>query len=148
MRNTPGTKSGARAPRRSGGAGLLTVPMLVGLAVDSRKAGTPDESGAQERTSRLIPFVYHLPIDEDPEPRFVADTEVRGSIVGQEGPFGLDDMISIEEAAAALHVRRQWLVRRARRYPFIRRLSRKKFVCSRIGLIRWLRSGSNSPNGS
>ena len=89
-----------------------------GLAVDSHQAGIPDERGNKERTSRLIPPICHLRIDEYAESPIVGDTQVRNSIVDREVAFDLDDTISIEDAAAALHVRRQWLVRRSQRYPF------------------------------
>ena len=36
--------------------------------------------------------------------------------------WSIDDTITVDEAAAALHVERRSLIREARRYPFIRRL--------------------------
>ena len=58
--------------------------------------------------------------------------------------WSVDDTITVEEAAAALHVERRRLIREARRYPFIRRLSRKNWICSQSIMRRWLASRPNS----
>jgi hypothetical protein len=42
--------------------------------------------------------------------------------------------------AAVLHAPRRWIIRKARRLPFVIRLSRKKYICSRTALRRWLAS--------
>ena len=145
MRDT----KGIRVPRRSGGVGLVAVPMLVELAADPRRAGIPDERRAQERASGSTNGpsapIYRLVVYDDSE-------EAVNGVLGCSGirareeqiPFDLDDLITVEDVAAVLHVRRQWLIRKARKYPFVKRLSRKKYVCSRLRLIRWLASGSNS----
>ena len=61
--------------------------------------------------------------------------------------WSLDDTITVEEAAAALHMERRRLIREARRYPFIRRLSRKNWICSQSIMRRWLASRPNSARG-
>ena len=61
--------------------------------------------------------------------------------------WSVDDTITVEEAAAALHVERRRLIREARRYPFIRRLSRKNWICSQSIMRRWLTSRPNSARG-
>ena len=61
--------------------------------------------------------------------------------------WSVDDTITVEEAAAALHMERRRLIREARRYPFIRRLSRKNWICSRSIMRRWLASRPNSARG-
>jgi hypothetical protein len=49
-------------------------------------------------------------------------------------------VLNVEEAVEMLHVKRRWLYRNAGRYPFIRRLSRKKLLISEKGLREWLAS--------
>jgi len=61
--------------------------------------------------------------------------------------WSVDDTITVEEAAAALHMERRRLIREARRYPFIRRLSRKNWICSQSIMRRWLASRPNSARG-
>jgi len=63
-------------------------------------------------------------------------------------PFDVGDIMTVEEIAAALHVPREWIVRRARKLPFVRKLSRKKYACSRIRLRQWLASRPGWPNGA
>jgi len=48
--------------------------------------------------------------------------------------------LSVEEAVEMLHVKRRWLYRNSGRYPFIRRLSRKKLLICQKGLREWLAS--------
>ena len=61
--------------------------------------------------------------------------------------WSVDDTITVDEAAAALHMERRRLIREARRYPFIRRLSRKNWICSQSIMRRWLASRPNSARG-
>jgi len=49
-----------------------------------------------------------------------------------------DQMLTVEEAAAMLRQSKQWLYRHADQLPFVRRLSRKKLLCSRSGIVHWL----------
>ena len=66
---------------------------------------------------------------------------------GADQAWTVDDTITVEEAAAALHMERRRLIREARRYPFIRRLSRKNWICSQSIMRRWLASRPNSARG-
>ncbi len=147
MRNTRDTKGGAREPRRSGGAGLVAVPIVVELAVESQGAGMPDERRAQQHTSanRLVSPLYRLLL-YDEGAAGASGAEARDDPTGweQELPFAIPDIITVEEVADGLHVRRDWLIRKAktRKYPFLKRMSRKKYCCSRILLRRWLASGA------
>ena len=135
-----------RVPRRSGVEGLYTVSRLVELAVVLREAGKPDERRWQERTSDAANEqgypVYRLLVcdyPQDPADRVPAECS---SAKEDRLPFGLDDLVTVEEVAAVLHVTRQWIVRRARKLPFLKHISRKKYVCSRILFRRWLAAGS------
>jgi hypothetical protein len=56
------------------------------------------------------------------------------------GPDPKTRMLNVEEAVEMLHVKRRWLYRNSGRYPFIRRLSRKKLLISEKGLREWLAS--------
>jgi hypothetical protein len=49
-----------------------------------------------------------------------------------------DQMLSPDEAAELLKQPRRWLARNAQRLPFVRRISPRRFVCSRNGIIKWL----------
>ena len=49
-------------------------------------------------------------------------------------------MLTVEEAVEMLHVKRRWLYRNSGRYPFIRRVSRKKLLICEKGLREWLAS--------
>ncbi len=135
-----------RAPRRSGVEGLYTVPRLVELAVVPREAGKPDERRWQERTSDAANEqgspIYRLLVCDYPQgPANGAATDC-GVTEEDRLPYDLDDLVTVEELAAVLHVTRQWIVRRARKLPFVKHISRKKYVCSRILFRRWLATGS------
>jgi hypothetical protein len=49
-----------------------------------------------------------------------------------------DRMLSLEQAAEVLQQTPEWIRRHAKRLPFVRRISRKRFLCSETGLNRWL----------
>ena len=49
-----------------------------------------------------------------------------------------DRWLSADEAAQLLKVHRKWLYRRAKSFPFSRRLSRKKLLFSEVGLREWM----------
>jgi hypothetical protein len=51
-----------------------------------------------------------------------------------------DDWISLDEAADLVRRPRSWLLRRHPRPAWLKRLGRKTFVVSRLGLQRWLDS--------
>jgi hypothetical protein len=52
-------------------------------------------------------------------------------------PPASDRLLTPEEAAALLSVTPTWLIRRAKRLPFSRPLSRKILRFSEVGLQRW-----------
>ncbi len=142
MRNTQSTKGGARVPGRSEVVRLRAVPVPMIVAVDSQESEMVHQLetiGHTKAKGRSSP-VYRLLVFEDGAS--ASRDELSSS--EQELPFTARDIVRLEEVAAVLHVERAWLVRKARtrRYPFIRRLSRKKYCCSRILLRRWLASGS------
>jgi hypothetical protein len=141
-----------RVPRKSGVGGLFAVPVLVELAADSGETGMLDG-----RTTRVLASpvaqgaharVLRLPISTDgpcvdPSPQ----AEAVGPFANDRVPFDIDDIMTVDEIAAVLHVPRRWIIRHTRKLPFVRQMSRKKYVCSRVRLRQWLASRPNSPRG-
>jgi hypothetical protein len=153
MRNSTGGDGFPRVPRRSGVAGLYAVPVLVELAVD------PDTGVPNERTARVlrskelnasVPLFCRLPSSRavDDEPNGAFEIEAPTADGHRTLLPDLDDIATVEEVAAALHVPRRWIIRKARRLPFVIRLSRKKYVCSRTALRRWLASRPSYAKGA
>lgn len=143
MRNPTGGNGSPRVPRRSGVAGLYAVPVLVELEVDPDSAGVPDES--TRRVLQINELNNSVPLIRRLSSSGIVDQNSNGNLQsgiseGRRTLPDLDDISTVEEVAAALHVPRSWIIRRARRLPFVIRLSRKKFVCSRTALQRWLAS--------
>lgn len=139
------------APRTSGVAGLYAVPVLVELAADPSKAGVLDGRTTRVLTAPLSsgagPLVYGLPfpggfLESEDAPR------TDGSDLSHEDgiAFDADDITTVEEIAKILHVPRRWIIRKARRLPFVKQMSRKKYVCSRIRMRQWLASRSGPSN--
>jgi hypothetical protein len=127
--------------------------MLVELAADPRKAGVPVGRRVKDRTGGLTtetsaPFCRLVAYDEYEEPLNKVFRQAATIPDEDQIAFDLNDLITIEEVATVLHVRRQWLIRKVGKYPFVKRLSRKKYVCSRLRLIQWLASGSKSAGRS
>jgi hypothetical protein len=127
---------GFRVPRTSSAARLV---------VDPRKGGTLEERRTQTHASgskngSVAPVYRLLVLDDSERPALPDSLSVANNI-----PFDLDDIITVEEVCIALHVRRQWIIRKARRLPFVKRLSRKKSICSKLLLRRWLASEPGLP---
>jgi hypothetical protein len=49
-----------------------------------------------------------------------------------------DVMLAPDEAAALLKQSRRWLARNCQRLPFVKRVSERRFICSKNGLEKWL----------
>jgi hypothetical protein len=49
-----------------------------------------------------------------------------------------DEMLEPDEAATLLHRKPRWIYRNEHRLPFVRRISAKSVLCSKMGLLRWL----------
>jgi hypothetical protein len=145
MRNTMGNDGSGfpRVSRKLSDEGLYTVPRLEELAADPGKAGVLDA-----RTARIIAAkalgvfaasLYRLfeAVDESD-----SDNDTRGTPAGRDGPSrtlpGLDDVASVEEVAGIIGKPRRWIIQNAANLPFVTRVSRKHYVCSRIALRRWL----------
>ena len=147
MRNAGGDDS--RVPRRSSVVELNRVPKGMDVAADPSKAWVLDVRTAQvlSKTSlgELVAAICRLVATDDGVNRVVqsddSDTSHRENT---DQAWCVHDVITIEEAAAALHIERSRLIRQARRFPFIRRLSRKNWICSQTIMRRWLASRPNS----
>ncbi len=140
-----------RVPRRSDEAGLHAIPKWEELLANPGRAWVVDV-----RTARMVAFkalgifaasVYCLI-------QAAAPTEPNGGQDGtptwRDGPpsgsrlAGLDDIASVEEVVGVIRKPRRWIIRNAASLPFVIRVSRKHFVCSRSALARWLASRPRS----
>ena len=153
MRNNMGGDGNGipRVPRRSDAAGLHAVPKWEELLANPGRAWVVDV-----RTARMVAFkalgvfaasVYCLiqaavPTEPDSgqnEPPAWPNRPTSGSRLS-----GLDDIASIEEVAGVIGKPRRWIIRNAASLPFVIRVSRKHFVCSKCSLARWLASRPRS----
>ncbi len=140
-----------RVPRRSGVAGLYAVPLLLEVAADSGEAGILDGRTTQVLAGPVAQGA-HGPLVKLPISTIVTRSgpsshwDREGSAENGSVPFDIDDIMTVDEIAAVLHVPRRWIIRRARKLPFVRQMSRKKYACSRIRLRQWLASRPGSPN--
>jgi hypothetical protein len=144
MRNTTGDDGFTRVPRRSGEAGLYGVPRWEELVADPSQAEVLDVRTARiVATKALTVFVACLyrSLEGGDGPGIEA---CRMSLCSN-GPANssspvppLDDILSVEEVASILRKPRRWVIRHAARLPFVIRISRKHFICSKLALRRWL----------
>lgn len=145
MRNARTTIGGARAPRRSGEAGLVSVPRLEELAADPSKAWVLDAEttrrlaalGLSQTATGLAATVALMCRLLDPA------LDERGA--GRSDAIGggdVSDILTIEEAAKLLGKNVSSL-RRAR-LPFVKRVSRKNSICLKSEMMRWLASRPSS----
>jgi hypothetical protein len=131
--------------------GLYTVPRLEELAADPSKAGVLDVRTARIVAAKALGVfaasLYRLFEAED-----VNDADPGGSSAWSDGSTSgarralpdVDDVLQVEEVAAIIGKPRRWIIDNAPNLPFVMRVSRKHFVCSRIGLRRWLASRPRS----
>ena len=157
MRNTMGGDGDGfpRVLRRSGEAGLYSVPRWKELVADPSRAGVLDP-----RTARMV-ATKALGVFMASFCRLLEAGEGGnlGGAAGQapawrEAPSHssrtlpeLDDIASVEEVAAILGKPRRWITQNAATLPFVTRVSRKHYVCSRIVLRRWLASRPRALKG-
>jgi len=152
MRNHTGREGHGppRVPRKSSEAGLYTVPRLEELAAEPGKAGVLDT-----RTARIIAgkalgifaaSLYRLFETADVDEAGSAalplgrDSLARGAGAGP----GLDDVATVEEVAAIIGKPRRWIIRNAANLPFVIRVTRKHYICSKVALQRWIASRPRS----
>jgi hypothetical protein len=152
MRNHTGENGLPRVPRRSGVVELNAVPRRAEGAADPSKTWVLDVRTAQvlSNTSlgELIAAVCRLVGVKDAGDQGTANGDgTSQTAANNDQAWNVDDIISVEDAAAALHMERVRLIRDARKYPFIRRLSRKSWICSQSMMRRWLASRPNSLRG-
>ncbi len=146
MRNPTGGDRFPHVPRSSGEAGLYTVPRWEELVADPSMAGVLDA-----RTARIVAakalgvFAASLYRLFEAADKSDSDGELGGTPAWRDGPAsssrnlpGLDDVASIEEVVEIIGKQRRWIIRNAANLPFVTRVSRKHYVCSRIALRRWL----------
>lgn len=152
MRNHTGGEGHGppRVPRRSSEAGLYTVPRLEELAAEPGKAGVLDT-----RTARIIAgkalgifaaSLYRLfETAEVNEAGLTALPLGRDSLARGGGAApGLDDVATVEEVATIIGKPRRWIIRNAANLPFVIRVTRKHYICSKVALQRWIASRPRS----
>jgi len=152
MPNGTGGSGSPRVPRRSGVVELNAVPKRGQAAADPSKTWVLDVRTARVLSNTslgdLIAAICRLVAIDDvgnQDAPSNGNSTTLGTSTDQ--AWSVDDTITVEEAAAALHMERRRLIREARRYPFIRRLSRKNWICSQSIMRRWLASRPNSARG-
>jgi hypothetical protein len=149
MRNTKGGDGDGplRGSRKSGEAGLYTVPRWEELMADPSNAGVLDA-----HTARVVAAKALRVFAESLYRLFEAgDQSDGGPNATPRNGFrtlpGLDDIASVEEVAGIIFRPRRWIIRNAAKLPFVTRVSRKHYVCSRIAVQRWLATRPRSPKG-
>jgi hypothetical protein len=144
-----------RVSRKLSDEGLYTVPRLEELAADPGKAGVLDARTARIIAAKAVGVfgvsLYRLfeavdESDSDNEPR-VTPAERDGPPSSSRTLPGLDDVASVEEVAGIIGKPRRWIIQNAANLPFVTRVSRKHYVCSRIVLRRWLASRPRALKG-
>jgi len=148
MRNTMGVDGDGspRVPRRSGEAGLYTVPRWEELVADPSRAGVLDTRTARFVAAKALGvFAASLYRLFEAEGESDSGGAKDGPPAWRDGPAsgsrtlpGLDDVATVEEVAGIIGKPRRWIVLNAASLPFVTRVSRKHYVCSRIALRRWL----------
>ena len=155
MRKPRGNVSSPRGPQESGVAGLFVVPRLEELVADPSRAAVLDT-----RTARIV-ATQALGVFMASFCRLLeaggADNlgDEAGQVAGwRDRPSNssrvlpeLDDVVSVEEVAGILGKPRRWIIRNAARLPFVTRVSRKHYICSRLALRRWLGTRPRSLKG-
>jgi len=138
-------------PRRSGEVGLYAVPRLEELAADPSKAGVLDTRTARIVAAKalgvLAASLFRL-LEADAASdanQYAFRAQRNGSGAGCAAPASLDDVLKVEEAAAILGKPRRWIIRNAAELPFVTRVTRKHYICSRRALQRWLATRPHPP---
>src|SRR5262245_3358229 len=143
MRNR-GKEEIARVPRRSGGAGLYAVPRWEELVADPSKAGVLDTRTARVVAAKALGVfaaslcrVFEATDDNNVSADLDGMPASRdGASSGSGTPLGLEDIASVEDVARIIGKPRRWIIRNAANLPFVTRISRKHYVCSKVGLKR------------
>ena len=105
----------------------LTI-LLHALATDPGKLGSLADAD-QEQLLRALRAAVPSPSASAPSPLPLSAPP----------PVWMpDDLLTVDEAAAALRVSTRWLYRHSKQLPFARKLSRKVLRFSRTGIARWL----------
>ena len=155
MRKPRGNGSSPRGPQESGVAGLFVVPRWEDLVADPSRAGVLDTHTARIVATQAL-GVFMASFCRLLE---AGGTDNLGDEAAQvagwrDGPSNsstilpeLDDVVSVEEVAGILGKPRRWIIQNAARLPFVTRVSRKHYVCSKIVLRRWLATRPRAPKG-
>ena len=156
MRNR-GKEEIARVPRRSVGDGLYASPggRSWWLIPARHKAGVLDTRTARVVAAKALGVfaaslcrVFEATDDNNVSGDLDGTPAWRdGAAIGSRTPPDLDDIASVEDVAGIIGKPRRWIIRNASNLPFVTRISRKHYVCSRVALRRWLATRPRSPKG-
>jgi predicted DNA-binding transcriptional regulator AlpA len=119
---------------------------LEELAADPSKAGVLDVRTARIVAAKALGVfaasLYRLFEAED-----LSDADPGRSSAWRDGHAGgaralpeVDDVLRVEEVAEILGKPRRWIIRNAADLPFVTRVTRKHYICSRSALQRWIAS--------
>ena len=110
------------------------VPSLDDIARDPRCLA------ALERPSLSALLMRNAVVQSALAAQLAAIDAGAGGSAKESLPESDDEMLRIDEAAAMLRRRPQWIYRNAGRLPFVKRISRKSLLCSKNGISKWLAS--------
>src|SRR5215471_6903003 len=123
MPNGTGGSGSPRVPGRSGVVELNAVPKRGQAAADPSKTWVLDVRTARVLSNTslgdLIAAICRLvTIDDVGNQGAPSNRDSSSPDTNADQAWSVDDTITVEEAAAALHMERRRLIREARRYPF------------------------------
>jgi hypothetical protein len=111
---------------------IAAVPSLDDIARDPRCLS------ALERAS-LSALLMRNAVVQSALVAQLASVEDSGNPSKQSSPADThDQMLTVDEAAAFLRRKPQWIYRNAERLPFVKRITPRSLLCSKNGISRWL----------
>jgi hypothetical protein len=130
-------------PRRSTEPRLYSVPRWDELIADPGKVAELDAYTARVVAARtlgvFVASLYRLfESDNGGEGHLQKLPASRGGECVSRILEECEDVTTLEEIARLIGKDRRWITRNAAKLPFVIRLSRKNFVCSRVAFRRWL----------
>ncbi|MGH9344337.1 MAG: hypothetical protein ACRD19_11320 [Terriglobia bacterium] len=148
MRNNIGGNGSGfpRVPRKPGEGGLYAVPRWEELVADPSRAGVLDARTARIVAAKALGVfaaslcrAFEAADGGDSASVPIGAQAWRDRSASGSGTFpSLDDIATVEEVAGIIDKPRRWIIRNAASLPFVTRVSRKHYICSRIALRRWV----------
>lgn len=137
-----GNKTDSPSATRTSAGGLYKMPKLEELAADPDKAAVLDARTARIVAGKALSIfaasLYRLLVAPDMRDSGDVRAPSNGSSNGLQTLPNLDDVTSVDEIAKAIGKQKRWITRNATTLPFVIRLSRKNYICSKSAFMRWL----------